>query len=294
VLIAAHKVALSSFIEMFQTLAIFLLAIWFSVDPTLNFESMVAFVALTPVLVYLISSFPIYSKSLKMVRPHVSLIQFSLVPSLLNKGLQFFVIQITAVFLFTMGGFLAGAIYGMEASAEFGLINKYFAIPLMGFSIILTPFWAGFTDAWIKKDLPWISKVIRNLIWLWLAYFLFLILMVYFSDQLFDLWLGKSGQVPKPSKFVFLLGAIFTAMCAWGNIFSFFLNGIGFLRIQLLSSVVIVLVLIPLLWLLNHWLGLHYSHIFLAIIITMSVGTVLGPIQTYLVLRGKAKGIWRK
>lgn len=293
-LIAAHKVALSSFIEMLQILVTFFVSVWFSIDPNLSFEKMVALLSLIPVLVYLFSSLPVFALSLKSVRPAIAEIKFKLVSVLLQKGMQFFIIQITAMFLFTIGGFLAGSIYGLEAAAEFGLINKYYAIPLMGFSIILTPFWAGFTDAWIKNDVGWIKKVIKNLMRLWLLYVAFLAIMVYFSEDIFKLWLGKNMQTAIPSMLSFALGAAFTALCAWGNIFSFFLNGIGYLRIQLLSSLIIVLLMLPLLLGLNYWFGLNYNHIFLSGIITLLIGSILGPYQSYLILKGKAKGIWRK
>ena len=294
VLIAAHKVALSSFIELLQIAATFLLAWWFSVEPNLNFDIKVAMLSVLPVLIYLVSSVPIYNKILQVVRPSFAAIDFSLLPQLLRKGIQFFIIQISAVFLFTIGGFLAGSLYGMEASAEFGLVNKYFSIPMMGFSIILTPFWAGFTDAWVKKDSRWIKNVIRNLLLLWVAYLIFLIAMVYFSEDAFAFWLGKNSRSALPSKFTFLMGAIFVGLCGWGNIFSFFLNGIGLLRIQLLGSLLIVFGMIPLLYFLNNYLGFHYENIFIAINVTLLIGAILGPLQTYLVLSNKAKGIWRK
>ncbi len=294
VLIASHKVALSSFIELLQIAATFLMAWWFSVEPNLNFDIKVAILSMLPVLIYLLSSFPVYKNILQAVRPSFANIDFTLLPQLLGKGIQFFFIQISAVFLFTIGGFLAGSLYGMEASAEFGLVNKYFSIPMMGFSIILTPFWAGFTDAWIKKDFHWIKSMIKNLLLLWLVYLILLIVMVYFSEGAFAFWLGKNGNSTLPNKFSFLMGAIFVALCGWGNIFSFFLNGVGLLRIQVLGSLLVVFGMIPLLYFFNNCLGFHYVNIFIAINVTLLIGAILGPLQTYLVLSNKAKGIWRK
>jgi O-antigen/teichoic acid export membrane protein len=294
VLIAAHKVAFSSFLELLQMLGSFLLAWAFNKGLELPFQTMVLFLAGMPVLVYSLVSWPIYTFQMANIKPLFSTVKLSIVKQFLGKGIQFFIIQITAIFLFTIGGFVAANMYGLEAAATFGLINKYYSIPLMGFSVILTPFWAGFTDAWIKKDLSWIHRIIKNLLAFWLVFVLGLSLMVYFSDEAFTLWLGKQAGTSKPDKMGFVLGAIFTALCAWGNIFSFFLNGVGRLRVQMLGALCIILAMFPVLFGLNQAFGMSYINLFITIILLMLLGAVVGPLQTYLLLNGKAKGIWGK
>lgn len=294
VLIAAHKVALSSFLELIQMLGGFLLAWAFNQGLDFPFQTMVLLLTSLPVFVYAFASWPIYTFQMAGIRPLFSAVKFSIVKQFLGKGIQFFIIQITAIFLFTIGGFVAANMYGLEAAASFGLINKYYSIPLMGFSVVLTPFWAGFTDAWIKKDFFWIRRILRNLLSLWLVFVLGLGFMVYFSDQAFSLWLGKQAGTSKPEKIGFVLGAIFTALCTWGNIFSFFLNGVGRLRVQMLSAFFIILAMFPVLFGLNQAFGMNYINLFITIIILMLLGVVVGPLQTYLLLNGKAKGIWGK
>ena len=294
VLIASHRVALSSFLELLQIVGSFLLAWAFSKGVNLPFQTMVLLLASLPVFVYAVGSWPIYRFQLSHIRPRFSKAKLDVAKQFLGKGIQFFIIQITAIFLFTIGGFVAANMYGLEAAASFGLINKYYSIPLMGFSVILTPFWAGFTDAWIKKDLTWIRNILKNLLLLWLAFVLGLALMVYFSEEAFSLWLGKQAGNHKPDQIGFVLGALFTALCAWGNIFSFFLNGVGLLRVQMLGALFIIFAMFPLLFGLNLAFGLNYINLFITIILLMLLGAVVGPLQTYLLLKGKAKGIWGK
>ena len=105
-----------------------------------------------------------------------------------------------------------------------------FGIVPMIFSIILTPFWSAFTDAYAKKDLLWIRKEIKHLQLFWVLIIILTITMLGFSNFMYKIWIGNIVNISSTLSIVMTLYVIINSWCA---IYSYLLNGIGIIKIQL-------------------------------------------------------------
>jgi len=77
----------------------------------------------------------------------------------LSLGEIFFFIKIGGILLFQTDNIIIIRLFGPEKVTTFNIAYKLFSVIIMGFAIIMTPFWSAFTDAYAKQDFEWIKSV---------------------------------------------------------------------------------------------------------------------------------------
>jgi MscS family membrane protein len=132
---------LATFIKRFAQVIIFvgafftILAKAFEVNITavvtsLGIGGLAIALAAQDTLANLIASFIIFNTSFKEYKPSVASVDFSLSKGLFAKGLQFFVIQLASIFMFTSNNLVVAQLFGPMEVTTFSLVNKLFSIPL--------------------------------------------------------------------------------------------------------------------------------------------------------------------
>jgi O-antigen/teichoic acid export membrane protein len=208
---------------------------------------------------------------------------------LIQIGVQFFVLQLAGLVLFTSANVIIAQLYGPADVTQYNIAYKYFGLPSMAFAIILTPLWSAYTEAFARNDIAWIERTFHRLkqIFLWFA--LLVVLMVVCADQVYAIWIGPAVQIPLSLSAA--MGA-YVLLVAWSSIFSYFVNGTGKIRLQLLVAVLMSVLMIPLALFLAGTGGMRTTGVVLAICLVLLPGAVLWPIQTRKLLSGRATGVW--
>jgi O-antigen/teichoic acid export membrane protein len=208
---------------------------------------------------------------------------------LMHIGVQFFLLQIAGLVLFTGSNIIIIKLFGPSEVTQYNIAYKYFGVPAGIFTVVLTPFWSAYTDAYARGDIDWIlmtfKRLKRTMIWFTVA----VVVMVALADQAYTLWIGHAVHVP------FTLSAAvgaYVVIVAWSSIFSYFINGTGKIRLQLLVAIPTSVAMVPLAVFLAGSLGLGSTGVVLAICIVLLPGTVLWPMQTRRLLSKRATGIW--
>jgi O-antigen/teichoic acid export membrane protein len=209
--------------------------------------------------------------------------------SLLNMGGVFFILQIGALVLYQTDNIVITRTLGPEEVTTFNIAFKYFSIITVVFSIILTPYWSAFTDAYAKKDMAWIKHSIQKIRVIWLYFSVGAVLLYVFADVFYKMWIGSSIHVPNLLSLSMALYAIFNT---WQAIYSYALNGMGKLRIQLIFIGGGGIINIPLSVLLIHWIGV--SGTVIANVILLALMDIAYTYQVNLIVAQKAKGIFNK
>ncbi len=290
-LVAYHKVAISNVIEFFTSLLILTLAYVFNHFTTGNILYTALINSLTPVIILLLSSIICFNTILKTYKPSRSLIDFSLVRFLFTKGVQFFIIQLAVVLMFTANNIVITQLFGPEFVTPFSIVNKYFTIPIMGFGIIIMPFWSSFTDAYHKKDIAWIKNMINKLLLIWLGLAFCLLLMVLALPFVLDVWIKRKIEY---NQSLIWYSAIFVLISSWNSIFSNFINSVDKIRVQFLGSIGLIIINVPLSIFLCKYIGMGIEGVMLSCCICLLPGSILSPYQYYFIINNKAKGIWNK
>lgn len=232
-----------------------------------------------------------FSGNYKNIKPKISLWKKKYLTDIMGVGFNFFIIQIAALVLFSTDNFIISKLFSPQEVVPYNVAFKYFSIMTMVYTILVTPFWSAFTDAFTKKDYAWIKKSVNNIQRIWLLIPLSLTIMILFADWFYNLWVGDKVSI---SMNLNLSMALFVLLTTFNMIYSFFLNGVGKLRIQLYTASFSILINIPLSIVLARYYGLGLSGIILATCFSTGYSTILKVIQYNKLINNRATGLWAK
>lgn len=239
VLSAYQKVALSSIFtpigNALTLVVIFLLK--FTTHHTLI--NLVSAIAGIPILVLAFGSVYFYSHTLKAVCPQYAQIDLTLTKNLFNIGLGFFFLSLQYVLIFQSINFLISYYTSPIEVTKFNITYRYLSVGIMIFSIVLAPFWPAYTDAYTSKDFPWMRRIYKKLSFVYLLALIALMIMTVVSPIIYKIWIGKNINIPWT---LTILVAIYVAVYSWQSFQSNLLNGMGKVRIQVITSVIGILI----------------------------------------------------
>ena len=243
-----------------------------------------------PCFFLIIVSFVMFcGKRYRSVLPSVKCFRFSLTKKILGLGGQFFIIMISMLFIFQFINIILARVEGPKVVTQYNIAYKYFNILNMGVTIVLTPFWSAFTDAYVKQDYNWMRSVVKKLELLWLLCIPLLVLMVICSGTLYQWWIGNSVSIP------FSLSvsmAVYILFQTGGNMYMYLVNGTSKVRLQLILYLFFAIIAIPLM----HFCCKQYGVAGILIVPTVVFGlqAYIGRIQILRIIKGTAKGVWMK
>ncbi|CAN5805666.1 O-antigen export protein [soil metagenome] len=243
----------------------------------------------TPVLVLSASSAWFYTHEYKKYAPSIKLIKFSYARNLMSLGVKFFIIQIASIIFYETSNLIIAQIFGPEQVTSYNIAYKYFSIIPMVMSIIMTPFWSAFTEAWVNKDINWIKNTVKRLRSLWLLLSIATLLMLACSAFVYKIWVGGNIIVPLTLSASI---ASYVIINAWNVIYSQFVNGVGKIKLQLYLALVGSMINIPLAIFLAKSLGIY--GVVLSTTIISIVTAIISPIQYNKIINNRAQGIWAK
>lgn len=284
ILFALQKNALTSFPSLLMSVV--LIAILYALPryTTIGLTSIATIYAILNIASLVLFSVYVFYKW-PYLRPSIKAYEKSYVHDILSLGLRFFLIQLAGIIIFSTDNFIITKLFGPELVASFNITFRLFNFLNIALAIIMTPFWSAYTEAYAKKEFHWIKNRIRimNLSMLPLA--IILAILTYYHDALVDLWLGS--QIITPQALPIFM-AFYVLVSAWNNIYAFFLNGISRTREQLFTSIIAMILNIPLSIFLAKNLGLGINGIILASIVCLLLFAIVGPITTYKTLNQHA------
>ena len=245
--------------------------------------------SVTPVLVLVIVTIYLFSRDYKNISPSIKFVNFSYAKDLLNLGVKFFIIQIVGLIIYQSSNIIIAQYFGPGEVTTYNIAYKYFSILLMVSTIIITPFWSAYTEAWVKDDIQWIRNTVKKLIIIWGIMSVGGILMLVISDKFYYLWIGDQVIIPfKLSAALLIYFITFT----FGGVFVMFINGVGKVKLQMYTSIIGAVLFILLAILLIKHTDLGIAGLVIASIISNFNGIIIAPIQYKKIINKKAKGIW--
>ena len=289
--LADQKSSISHFVNTLGSLLSFVLVLILTYSSIHgNLILLGSIVSGIPVLVFIVISIMSFTGKYKAIKPSIKEIDFKLSKGLINLGAKFFFLQICAIIIFSTSSFFIAQFYGPKEVVAYNIVFKYFQIPIMVFSIILSPVWSAVTDAHIKSDFIWLKKTIKQLNWLSVVFTFGVVLMLIFSQWIFRLWLGNKVIIPWNLSIVM---AVYTTMQIWVAPYSNFINGLGKIKLTMSLTFLGIVVYLVLIYLFSNIFN-NSTGVVMAIIGTSFIGTIIQPWQIHKILNGTAKGIWYK
>jgi len=228
----------------------------------------------------------------KRYSPVIGKVKFSHAKSLFNLGLIFFVIQVAGIIQYQSANVIISRGFGPEDVTAYNIVYKYFGILNIVFAIFLSPFWTAATDAFFKDDIAWIRNSVKKYNQLIILFIFGGCLMLLFSEKFYELWLGKDTVRIEFSLSLWCF--VFFVFSMFSNIYVSFLNGISALKLQFWTCVLSPFLYVALAMLFIQYYKMGVYALFVASILANFNGIILAPIQYYMVVIKKKKGIWIK
>jgi len=244
-----------------------------------------------PVIVLFISSIILFSTQYRSIAPSMKFVKLKYLRSLSTLGIQFFIIQISSIVIVATSNVIISQLFGPSEVTPFNIAQRYFGLATMSFAILLTPFWSAFTEAFQKNDTAWIRNIVNKLVLIWVMLFICVVIMIIAAPVVYKIWIGPSVIIDVQINILVALSAL---LSSWNNIFVFFINGVGKIRMQLYIAVFIGLFNIPMAIYLGEYLHMGVPGIIIANCICLAIGAIWAPIQFKKILSGTATGLWNK
>lgn len=168
----------------------------------------------------------------------------ALVKAMRTSGLQFFLLQVSAVLAFSVDLPLVTAVLGPDEAARYAIAQRLFSVIPMGLSLLWAPLWPTYRDALAAGHSDWAARTFRRSLLgaVGLAGVCGLVLTTGF-EHLSAWWLGAP---PAVSTWLLLGFAAWCVVDAAGGAIATFLNAAGCMRPQMIIAVVFVVCCLPL------------------------------------------------
>lgn len=245
-------------------------------------------ITIMPVLLFILLSIYAFKYNYKYLKPSIKSIDFKLNEGLMNLGVKFFLLQVTAVILYSTSSVFISQFYGPKEVVVYNLVFKYYQLPIMVFTIILSPLWSAVTNAYIIEDFVWLKTTMKRLNILSIAFIACIIVMSFISNYIFKLWIGDQVKVPIN---LTILMAIYAMMNVFLAPYSYFINGTGKLKLTMIFSFVGIALYFIAIFIFGKKFN-NSSGVLIAILIPYILFTFIQPFQAYKILNKKATGLY--
>lgn len=211
-------------------------------------------------------------KSAKGLRPSRGPLDRSNVRSICFLGVKFFLVQISALILYTTDNLIImGCLGAASVTAYSTTYNAFGAVGSLA-TAALSPMWSKVTQAAAKGDYAWVSKALKKSL---LAMFPFVVIFAVLAvgfKPIARIWLGTeldyvAGLIPCMALYyiLFLVGSVLSSVA----------NGLGRTKMQLITGLAGAVINIPLSVALCLVARLDATGVLVATIATMLVSNVV-------------------
>ena len=281
IFLADQKPALSSLIDCSGVVCSLLLLFILKDRLVGSLFNLALIITLPTFIISFIVTLFAFNKNYRKLKPSMKYFNLKISNKLINLGLRFFLIQLSALIILQGSNIIILKFIGAEEVSVFSLVYKYFNVIVTIFTLVLTPYWSFFTDSYAKNNYNQLKQGFKQLLISWLAISMVGVVMWIALPFSFKIWLNQELDIPVYLPVSLLLFSIFSNL---GSVFIYFLNGTSsYLNFQL----VIVLAFAALLYPLSAYLLPTYG--VLGVVFTMffanSYGVLFAPYLSYKVLK---------
>lgn len=253
-----------------------------------TFFNVVAVNTAAPMLVYMLSYPYTFYIRFPRLRPSLRYVKLQSALSLGSLGVKFFWLQVASIIQFMTANILISKFFSPAMVTPYQITYRYMSLVIVAFTVVCMPFWSATTDAYERGDIDWIARAGRKMNLLTACTAAVLAVMTAVSPWVYDVWIGDRCHIPFGMT---AMMATYIFLMVLSMRYSYFLNGVGALRLQLYMTVSAV-AFIPLAWLVSS--HTHDIMWFLAVMCLCNVpGIIVNIIQFGKILNGTAKGVWR-
>jgi O-antigen/teichoic acid export membrane protein len=172
---------------------------------------------------------------------------------MLGLGSQFLLTQLFGIFIFETGALIVANRFGAAEVTPYGITNRMVMVIVTVFTLIVTPLWPAYGDAFARGDTDWARRTffrsLRVVTGIWLVAAVGLGVA---GKWIIRVWAGPDA-VPTTGLLWAMLA--YTLAHGWGMVVTYPLNGSGNLRPQVIAAVICGILNVPLALVLTRHVG---------------------------------------
>lgn len=242
-----------------------------------------------PVLVFLLASVPVFIKYAD-IRPSWKAVDYGLAKKVVGKGLGFFLIQITScIVIFGSSNLFISRFCGPSDVTVYNIAYKYFNLLAIAYTIVISPLWNAYTDAYVKGDLAWVGRTFNKTLKIWLLTVACGLLMLVVSGLFYWVWVGTAVNVPVSVSVCVLF---FICMFNLNNCVTYLLNGLNKIRVQIYTSVGFTALFLCVMIIFGKSFDIESISVCMAV--SYLCMSLIHFYQCKLLISRKANGVWNK
>ncbi len=254
-----------------------------------HFLYIVAAFTISPVAVFVIAAIPLFAQHPEL-RPSFRYLDKAIALRVVSKGLGFFLIQVTTgLIIYGCTNVFIAQFCGPASVTVYNISYRYFHLLAAAMTIILSPIWNAYTDAYVKNNIDWIQRTFSRTLKAWGLFILLGALMLLISHFVYSIWVGGLVTIPWEVSLVTLLYISFFNL---NNCATYLLNGLNKIHVQICTAVVFTLLFIVIMLVGNHRLGI--VGVVGSMAACCAIMSLIHCYQCRLIINKKAKGIWNK
>jgi O-antigen/teichoic acid export membrane protein len=293
---ADQRPAIGSFLDMLGQLltliGIFILSK--TVPPSLISLGLVT--GFAPIIVFIIASIFLFNTRYKQWKPSWKNVDFRIAKNMMHLGIKFFIASCAAFMVTQTLPFLIQRITNPVEVTNYNTAFRLFSVAFNVVSIIVLPYWSSFTDAYAQKDFAWMKKSITHLHKFFIYLLIAQLIILALSPAIYYLWInhwmkGTSNSLDIPFVMSSVVCLYICSLC-WLNIHIYPINGVGKVKLQVYSSIIEMILLIPIALGLGRMLGV--LGVILTPIIIYLPRMIWAPVQLKKLANNNSSGIWNK
>lgn len=281
---ATQKTSLIAFGQLVSNLLILCLVFALSKTTNNSLSYLAIIYGLSLVTANILLSVWFYRRNVNLrPRPYVNRQHFR---PLLSVGLQFFIIQLAVLIIFSTDKMMITQIFGPKYVTQYEVVYKIFSVITLVHSLVSAPLWSAYTDAYHRQDFPWIKGMLKKQLIIFGFIIVCIVGLVVLAQSIIFIWVGRDFIIP--NSLIILMG-LQVIISVWNNIFGLILAGIGKVRLGAIYTIVTATLNIPLSYYFSVTSGLGLSGIVLGTILSIAISSVVSPIQVYFFIYSRIK-----
>ena len=171
-----------------------------------------------------------------MTKPILAAFEWEKSIELLKIGMQFWIVQISAIVFLQTDLIMVAQLFGAKAVATYGVALKLFTIIGLVQAAFLAPLWSAYNEALARRDIVWIVKTFKNSVKTSLIWSIFAGgLISGLSPWLISHLIGVEAAPHIDLTIAMFFLAVFTAV---GQCIGYLMNGLGKVSSQAIYGIV--------------------------------------------------------
>ena len=242
------------------------------------------------ILVLFIANISLYYKKYNTIAPSIISFDRSCLRDIYSLGIKFFLGQLSSLVVFNTGSFLITYYINPIETAAYNSAWTYFGVLVIFNNMVLQPFVAAITDAYVKNEVEWIKRTFVKIRIYSIGLTILSLLLLLISPLAFNIWLGNKLEISWP---MCVLMSIYFILNIWVSPYMNFISGVGKLTMTSIVSVGKIVFFIPTaIFMIKIFgtLGLLIS----IILINTIPNFIVGISQYSRIINKTATGIWNK